>query len=117
MSRGDRYRGSLRLLLAASATIWVSHFAAVYLVAEWRCRPGALDGRGDAGDAVTTGIVVALTVVGALAGGRLSDRMGRVRVVGAALVAIAAATALLAATHALPRAAVIGLSVNVSPVK
>lgn len=67
MSRRDRYRGSLRLLLAASATIWVSHFAAVYLVAEWRCRPGALDGRGDAGDAVTTGIVVALTVVGALA--------------------------------------------------
>ena len=47
--------------------------------------------------------VVAAMVTGALWGGRLSDRLGRTRVLGAVLIAIAAATALLAAGHGLPR--------------
>jgi MFS family permease len=53
--------------------------------------------------------VVVAMVAGALFGGRLSDRLGRVRIVGAALVGIAAATVLLAATHALPGGASLGV--------
>ncbi len=35
----DRHRGSLRLVLGGAGTLWVVHFAVVYLVAEWQCRP------------------------------------------------------------------------------
>jgi len=52
--------------------------------------------------------VVAAMVTGALYGGRLSDRHGRVRVVGAVMVAMAAVTALLAAGHGLPRGFALG---------
>lgn len=34
-----RYRGSLRLIIGGAGTLWVVHFALVYLVAEWQCRP------------------------------------------------------------------------------
>lgn len=52
--------------------------------------------------------VVAAMVAGALYGGRLSDRHGRVRVVGTVLVAIAAVTAVIAAGHGLSRSFALG---------
>lgn len=58
----DRYRGSIRMQVLASATLWISYFAVVYLAGEWMCsapdRTTTL-----AGVDALTALVVAATVV------------------------------------------------------
>lgn len=58
----QRYRGTIRMQVLASATLWIVYFAVVYLAGEWMCSGAERNGAILGVDALTL-IIVAATVV------------------------------------------------------
>lgn len=65
----DRFRGTIRMQVLASATLWISYFAVVYLAAEWMCSAPDRNTTLAGVDALTALVLVAtvLTVVAIVA--------------------------------------------------
>ena len=62
-----RYRGTIRMQVLASATLWIVYFAVVYLAAEWMCSDPGRNAQLVGVDVLTVVIVAAtLTTVAAI---------------------------------------------------